>query len=356
MSPPARRSGLDELAALVESARSALLGGTAPPPRSPLSPAKAVVLRAMRVYTRGQEAFNRAILDAVDRIAREVIKAAGDPETLRAAMEPVVQPVSARVDALGTRVDALHAELEALRAGMEGVRAGLEAGRREADERYQHAGARLEQVLKFVDSVRKELFYELRYKLEEIEREAEPQILEPERYRIKAAQMPDGLRVNLGSGVIAHRGTHLDINVDLRAVDGVDVRADVRKLPFEPGSIAELSSFHLVEHFPDWELRNRVLPYWRGLLKPGGLIRIVCPDAEGMIRDYTAGKLSFDVLREVTFGGQEYDGNQHYTMLTPDSLSAILVEAGFTSVERVATGRVSGQCLEMELTARRPAT
>ena len=111
--------------------------------------------------------------------------------------------------------------------------------------------------------------------------------------------------------------------------------ADVRKLPFEPGTVEEIYSSHLVEHFPIEELRRVVLPHWLELLRPGGRLVAVTPDAETMIKEAAAGRMPFEDLQRVTFGDQEYDGDFHFAMFTPDSFAGLLGECGFTDVEVV---------------------
>jgi hypothetical protein len=74
-----------------------------------------------------------------------------------------------------------------------------------------------------------------------------------------------------------------------------------------------------------------------------------------MIGQYRDGTISFENLREVVYGGQEYEGDFHHTAFTPESLSALLVKAGFGDVELIERGRENGECLEFELTARRPS-
>jgi hypothetical protein len=89
-------------------------------------------------------------------------------------------------------------------------------------------------------------------------------------------------------------------------------------------------------------------------LRPGGTLRAVVPDATSMMEAWSAGAISFDDLREVTFGGQDYEGDFHLTMFSVDSLTGLLQRAGLGEVEVVATGRVNGMCLEMEVVARKP--
>ena len=166
--------------------------------------------------------------------------------------------------------------------------------------------------------IRREVMYEARYGAQ-----ARESSRSPPRTSISPACLRP-LRLNLGSGHVPREGF---VNVDARKLDGVDVVADVRKLPFEPGTVEEIYSSHLVEHFPIEELRRVVLPHWRDLLRPGGRLVAVIPDAETMIHEAAEGRMPFDDFQRVTFGDQEYDGDFHFSMFTPDSLSALFTEA-----------------------------
>ena len=205
--------------------------------------------------------------------------------------------------------------------------------------------ARIEERGEFI---RRELFYELRYRSEVAAPEAK--ILAPDRVAAAGSE----LRLNLGCG---HLPDPDYINVDARDLDGVDVLADVRNLPFDPGSVAEMRAAHLLEHFPEEELRRRVLPHWRDLLRDGGSIVLIVPDAGAMLEAHAAGTLDFDVLRRVTFGDQEYDGDFHFTMFDVEHLRGLLEDTGFGDVQVAAAARPNGDCLEMEVRARpRPRT
>ena len=46
----------------------------------------------------------------------------------------------------------------------------------------------------------------------------------------------------------------------MRDLPGVDVVAKAGDLPFEPGSVDEIYSAHLLEHFPQEAMRRRLLP------------------------------------------------------------------------------------------------
>ena len=159
------------------------------------------------------------------------------------------------------------------------------------------------------------------------------------------------LRINLGAGHIPLDGF---VNVDIRELPGIDVVANVDDLPFEPGSLTEIFSAHTLEHFPEEELRRRLLPYWIGLLRPGGTFRAVVPDMEAMTTAYSNGTMPFDALRRVAYGGQEYAGDFHFTGFTPRTLSALFENVGLVDAEVVAKGRTNGDCFECEVTATLP--
>jgi predicted SAM-dependent methyltransferase len=200
----------------------------------------------------------------------------------------------------------------------------------------------VEYLLKRVEFVRQETLFEVRYGARPGSEAMEPRVIDAEKV---ARARREGLRLNIGCGHIPLEGY---VNVDVRELPGVDVVAEATRLPFDPGTVTELFCAHLLEHFPEEQLKREVLPYWRSLLRDGGELRCVVPDAASMIERFSKGGMPFEDLREVTFGGQDYDGDFHYTMFSPESLKGILAGAGFGQVRLTATGRENGKCLEME--------
>ena len=199
--------------------------------------------------------------------------------------------------------------------------------------------------------IRREVMFELRYSTPDQHRSvpvSETRILNT----TKLAAMGEEVRINLGAGHIA-----LDayLNVDQRALDGIDVVADVHDLPFEKGSLAEIYSTHVLEHFSIEELRRVLLPYWSELLKPGGRFVAVVPDMETMVAECAAGRMSFEDFREVAYGSQEYEGDFHFNGFSQDSLTSLLTEAGLFDVHIRQAGRRNGLCFEMEVEGRSPA-
>lgn len=209
---------------------------------------------------------------------------------------------------------------------------------------------------KRLEFVRSELMFEMRYGASSKLQGANPvlqsdkvaiEILTPEKLERHQAQ---GLRLNLGCGHIALPDY---LNVDSRALPGVDIVADVALLPFEPSEVSEIFSSHVLEHFPQEQLRRQLLPYWASLLKPGGLFIAIVPDADAMIQSYVKGDYSYNNLREVFFGAQDYDGDFHFNMFIPEQLKELFLEAGLSNFQVKVRGRSNGACLEMEVRAHK---
>lgn len=165
------------------------------------------------------------------------------------------------------------------------------------------------------------------------------------------AMKPDGIRLNVGCGHIPLEGY---LNVNGRELPGIDIVCDAHSIPFENGSIKEILSVHLVEHFPANVLESVILPHWFTLLETGGTLVTVAPDGGAMLEAVNAGTMSYEDFREVLFGGQEYDNDFHYNMLTVDSFSALLNHVGFSDVKLEYSGKRNGKCFEFRVTARKP--
>jgi hypothetical protein len=205
-----------------------------------------------------------------------------------------------------------------------------------------------------VEFVRDEVMFELRKELQLSPPVGSgsvsgPAVVEPKLIK-KGALEQRPLRLNIGCGHMPHQEY---VNVDSRELPGVDLVADATALPIDSGTVDEIFASHLVEHFPLRYLKDVLLPYWYVMLVPGGILRLILPDAEGMLKAHAEGEMSFDDLALVMFGKQDYDGDFHFAMFTPDSIKQLLECVGFASVELIAQNRTNGLCREMELRAIR---
>ncbi len=103
----------------------------------------------------------------------------------------------------------------------------------------------------------------------------------PQRYRHAR-----DLRVNIGCGSRGHPDW---VNVDFMALPSVNCVYDCRKrLPFPDGSVRMIFTEHFFEHIDYTEETPCFLSECRRVLKAGGVLRIVVPDAGRYLRAYAA--------------------------------------------------------------------
>lgn len=91
--------------------------------------------------------------------------------------------------------------------------------------------------------------------------------------------------VNIGCGAIFHPDW---VNLDLVPVSPAVQSYDARKgLPFSANSVDACYSSHVLEHLSHQEALPFLVQAHR-ILKPGGVVRIVVPDLEAIVRHYLA--------------------------------------------------------------------
>lgn len=266
----------------------------------------------------------------------------------------VIAEVNQRLDGLAervTRVDATEAALTRWSSQTEQAGAALS----DLNQRLDRQSTELHGLSLWVTSLNDRVTDMTRQARDDQERQvadsARPRIIDPESYGLKIAAANGHLRLNLGAGDKPWQGY---INIDARDMKGIDVVADVANLPYGAGEITEIASAHVVEHFREHYFRKTLLPYWRHLLRSGGILRIICPDWAAMQARLQNDTMSWETYKLLTFGGQDYVGNDHFAMYTPDSLGKVLSIEGFVNVKVVASDRMNDICPEMELTAERP--
>jgi predicted SAM-dependent methyltransferase len=231
----------------------------------------------------------------------------------------------------------------------------LEVALKDHDGALRGHADSIKQLQERLEFVRREILLEQRYSAsapaagtprEEVPAAVPSRVVNLARYE----EMRGDFRINVGAGHVIMPGY---LNVDLRELPGIDITADVHRLPFETGEVSEIYSAHLLEHFPVEELRRSILPYWLSLLEDGGKLVSVVPDVETMVEERAAGRMPFSDFVEVMYGGQEYEGDFHFWGYSKESLTALLEEAGLEDVKVVEEGRRNGLCFEMEIEAVR---
>jgi len=263
-----------------------------------------------------------------------------------------------KLSTLLDRVDEIEAWRSQVNASLGSQAESLEARAEEIQAlqsipgRVSELSTSLLDLIHRVEFTRRELMFEMRYGATSVntnapgEAKVEKNIISTEKFA--EAKATGNVKLNLGCGHITLPGY---LNVDRRALPGVDIVAEANDVPVQEGEVDEVFSSHMLEHFPQEQLRRELLPYWREILRDGGKFRAVVPDAETMIREYADGHYPYENLREVMFGAQDYDGDFHFNMFTPDSMTRLLLEAGFKDVQILEAGRRNGACYEFDIMA-----
>jgi predicted SAM-dependent methyltransferase len=179
----------------------------------------------------------------------------------------------------------------------------------------------------------------------------------------------DNLLVNLGAGTVGKPGW---VNVDASAFDGINCVYDMRRgLPFPDASVRGLFCEHFLEHLDYDEEAPMLLRDCHRVLKPGGVLRIIVPDAEAYLRAYCED--GWDMLTRVrpllpgrvdSYFGNRYDskmqavnmifrqGTEHKYAYDAETLMALLRRCGFARVEHQSFGRTLLQDLNIDLPER----
>lgn len=147
----------------------------------------------------------------------------------------------------------------------------------------------------------------------------------------------DYLNIGCNKKVFPHT-----INLDYSWFPGIDLTMDIRtRLPIVDHRLMGIYCEHVIEHIP-FETVPFCLSEWRRVLRPGGTIRIVVPDAELYLKTYCRIKAGEDVrfpyheqrktpMMYVNEVFRSYGHNYAYDF---ETLARLLEEAQFTNITR----------------------
>lgn len=138
------------------------------------------------------------------------------------------------------------------------------------------------------------------------------------------------MKLHLGCGSVSIDGW---INIDRRYQRGVDRVDNIGILKqYDLGSVSAIYCCHALDHFSRWEI-PRVLRRWRDLLKPGGKLYLSVIDFEGVLLLYQ--RVGLRPITGMLVAAQDYPDNVRHMHWDFNTLHEDLVDAGFSSVQRV---------------------
>jgi len=335
--------------------------------------AKAYADQSIGSLSKSLGASNRIVVGMMKRLAETegtLARLAGTasridaiPEILNARITPVEIAMKEEGEALIARIAPIETAMKedsetliALKDGAAIARAEFtarcDALERELNRIIGDYNAQLRNAEHRIEFIRSETMYEMqaanyRASAPPSPARTEARIVAPAKVE---AMRATGLKLNIGCGHIQLDGY---LNADSRELPGIDVITDASNIPFAKNELAEIRSSHLVEHFTSHILERVVLPHWHSLLRPDGVLTTIAPDGAAMLEAVAKDEMSFDDFREVLFGGQDYDGDFHYNLITPDTFTGYLLRAGFKDITREYVGKRNGKCFEFKISAKK---
>lgn len=165
-------------------------------------------------------------------------------------------------------------------------------------------------------------------------------------WRVHDLRRREGLSLNIGSG---GRGLRDWVNIELTRHRDTTVRLDVRRrLPFSDGSVRRILIEHVLEHVDFVSDAPAMLRDYHRLLEPGGVVRIIVPDAKRFAVAYVSGdvaawrELGWDLARLPSdlvtpmhiVNHVFHQGGEHLFGYDFETLKVLLLAAGFERIER----------------------
>jgi len=142
----------------------------------------------------------------------------------------------------------------------------------------------------------------------------------------------EGVRLNLGCGPFPMQGF---TNVDQFPEVNPDLVCDITALPYEPGTVSEIYAGHVLEHFMFAD-GQKALRYWLTLLKPGGLISVVVPDYDFLVKEYVKNMTPEKLIEfNDTYIYSGIQPSPHLYAYSAALLEKCMAEAGFANIERM---------------------
>jgi predicted SAM-dependent methyltransferase len=125
------------------------------------------------------------------------------------------------------------------------------------------------------------------------------------------------------------------LGLDIRKTTKTDIIADARRLPFEDGVFDLIFSSHSIEHISHRETRS-TLAEWIRVLRPDGVIEVICPDLRARAAIFAA-RPTWDGVMKI-YEDQDYPENSHLSSYSFGLLKGILISLGIGRIKRTVKG------------------
>lgn len=158
-------------------------------------------------------------------------------------------------------------------------------------------------------------------------------------------EVENPVKLNVGCGNDIKEGY---INIDMYNNKlGIDVNADLMRLPFKNNCVDEIFISHTMEHIGIYGV-PKTLSEFNRVMKIGAKLVISVPDLDSCI-DVWKSKDDQRKYRdqEYVFGGQSHDGDFHLNGFNENNLKWVLENYGFKTISSEKRPSVFGEALEI---------
>ena len=168
--------------------------------------------------------------------------------------------------------------------------------------------------------------------------------------RHREEHQPAGVGLNIGTG-----GRDLPGWINLDETKPGDLLAVVPPIPFRDRAFDEVMLSHVIEHVNDAEAHDLLRECHR-VLKPGGEITVVVPDARAFSLAYILGQISNRELNDLYIYSYCQE-SQHRWSYDWNTLAQLVVSTGFRDIRRISRFRdprlMAPAWYQLGLTARK---
>lgn len=142
------------------------------------------------------------------------------------------------------------------------------------------------------------------------------------------------VRLNLGSCDLPLDGwTNVDLSTSPHIKTDIVCDATDMSEHFKPGTVDEIFSSHLVEHFDPKQV-DKAMKHWYELLKPGGKLGIVVPDFKHICEGYLNGDISLEQVNMEYIYSYVQESHHKY-MYDQASLFELMNKYGFKDIKPI---------------------
>jgi len=136
------------------------------------------------------------------------------------------------------------------------------------------------------------------------------------------------IKLNIGAGNLHIPGY---LSLDLYN-ETADIKSDIDKIPLEDNSVAEIISYHVLEHVIPFKAEDAIKEWYR-ILMPGGKLILELPNIIPLCEDLP--NVDFGEkfrLLNYMYGYGEHPGHSHLYGWFPESISGLLQKCDFVDI------------------------